>query len=347
MNNLRKPRVVVVDDSAASRAAISDILEKGGCQVVGRAFEGGHALRLVLEENPDVVTCDLEMPNMDGFTFLRLLARQKPTPVVVFSSDARPQATLLALELGARDFVVKPSSRVRDFAAIGAELVNRVHALAQANLDSREKLDITPPPLVGILPRLDAKKIQLMVMGASTGGPTALRELLGCLPPDDFPPIVIAQHMPPGFTAAFAERLARYLNLDVDEAQDGAAIGRGQVRVAPGGRHVEVARNPRGQLVTRTLAVHPKEPFAPSVDRLFASAARVVGQKTMGIVLTGMGRDGAEGAKALASVGAPLWTEAANTAVVEGMPLSAAAAHGDALVFPLDRMGVQLSRLLH
>jgi two-component system chemotaxis response regulator CheB len=340
-----KPRVVVVDDSAASRAALAEILEKGGCQVVGRAMEGGQALRMVLDQDPDVVTCDLEMPNMDGFTFLRVLARQKPTPVVVVSTNDRPEATLLALELGARDFVVKPSARIRDFPAIGEELVKRVRALAEAHRSGGTPSVIAhslPPPA----PAPARRPVELLVMGASTGGPTALRELLGCLPHRDFPPTVIAQHMPPGFTEAFANRLARYLDLDVREAQDGARLRRGQVRVAPGGDHVVVRRDDQGNLVVRVIKSSEKDHVAPSIDRLFSSAAQVLGKKVMGIVLTGMGRDGAEGARDLAAVGASLWTEAAVTAVVDGMPLSAAAAHGDAVVYPLDRMGVHLSRFL-
>lgn len=332
-----KPRVLVVDDSASLRGALTAALEEGGCDVVGRAMDGGMALRLALSLSPDVVTCDLEMPRMDGFTFLRILAQQQPIPVIVVTSDARPEAALMALDLGARDFVVKPKGGAREIGVLGPTLVAKVHALAA---ERKKAPTWTPPPEVE-----PVSGQELVVIGASTGGPSAVRDLLAGLPAGFRTPIVLTQHMPDPFTPAFAARLARVTGLDVRIAADGEPLLPGRVRIAPGSQHVEVARAETG-LVLRLIPPSPGERFVPSIDRLFESAARAAGPRALGIVLTGMGRDGAQGARALKDVGAPLWAESAATAVIEGMPSAAAEAHGRAVRLPLDEMAALLSRVV-
>lgn len=334
----RRPRVVVVDDSASLRGALTEVLEAGGCEVVGRAMDGGMALRLVLDHEPDVVTCDLEMPRMDGFTFLRILAHQKPIPVIVVTSDTRPEAALQALDLGARDFVVKPGPGVRDVSALGPSLVAKVHALAAEK--RRRRPTWTPTPEVE--PLADR---ELVVVGASTGGPSALRDLLMEVPQGFRCPILIVQHMPPRFTTAFAARLRRVTGLDVAEATPGEPLGPGVVRLAPGGSHLEVRRD-QGHLVVDIVPPIPSDRYVPSVDRLFESAAAVVGRHLLGVVLTGMGRDGASGARALADQGAPLWAESAATAVIDGMPAAAAEAHGHAARLPLDDLAALFVRVV-
>lgn len=336
-----RPRVLVVDDSAPSRAAIADVLEEGGCEVVGRAMDGSVALRLLEDTDPDVITCDLEMPRMDGFTFLRILQKTRATPVIVITSDARPEAALMALELGARDFVVKPA-RHGDMRKHRAQLLSRVGALAAARRRS------TPPWSPGnevVLPR----NARLVVIGASTGGPRAIRDIVACLRQPRLP-ILIAQHMPAGFTEAFAARLKKTSGLDVAEGAEGEVVTPGMIRIAPGGFHLRVIeRVGTGVQPAFRIGLAPPtigDRWVPSVDTLFQTAAAICGRDTLGIVLTGMGRDGADGAASLRQIGAPLWTESPLTAAIDGMPLAAAQGHGDAQRLPLDELASSLEMLL-
>jgi two-component system chemotaxis response regulator CheB len=331
------PRVVVVDDSASSRGAIAEMLEQAGCEVVGRAMDGGMALRLVLDLDPDVVTCDLEMPRMDGFTFIRVLSHRKSTPVIVVTSDARPEAALQALELGARDFVVKPGPDARDLLRLERTLVGKVRGLAA---ERAKKPMWTPPPDV---PQVAERS--LVVVGASTGGPTALKDVLRSLPPSGFSPVLIAQHMPARFTTAFAARLRRTTGLDVAEATDGERVMPSTVRVGPGGKHLEVEGS-GDDMVLRLREPDEEDRYVPSVDRLFETAAAAAGSGLLGVVLTGMGKDGTEGASKLAGAGAPLWAESRSTAVIHGMPTSAAKAHGAALQLPLDELALLFGRVV-
>jgi len=326
----RRPRVLVVDDSAASRAVIAEALEAGGCEVVGRAMDGGMALRMVADLKPDVITCDLEMPRLDGFTFLRMVAKNFPTPVVVVTSDTRPEAALQALELGARDFVVKPGSTPSQMRKLGPALTIRVFALVQ-----EQNLDVKWSPTTDNTPLPEG--VRLVAIGASTGGPRALRDVLSNVPGAFQPPIVIAQHMPQRFTAAFADRLRRHTGHDVAEARHGEVLRPGVIRVGPGGFHMRVNLTGAGFVVDLEEA-NTQERHVPSVDFLLESSALAAQQSLLAVVLTGMGRDGAEGAKTVAQVGAPLWTESAATAVIEGMPSAAAANHPTAKRLPLDEL---------
>lgn len=329
------PRVLVVDDSAPLRGALAEVLEEGGCEVVGRAMDGSMALSLVHEKDPDVITLDLEMPRMDGFTFLRILGKTRAIPVIVVTSDARPESALLALELGARDFVVKPS-RATDVRTLKAQLLARVRLLA--GLRRRIPPTWSPPPEVTY-----PADTSLVAIGCSTGGPRALRDILTRLRGPLRVPILIAQHMPPRFTEAFADRLAKATSLDVAEAKDGEPLGRGVVRIAPGGRHLSVEKG-IGAPRLRLHDAADTDRWVPSVDRLFTSAAAVAGAQLLAIVLTGMGKDGVEGARAVRAAGAPLWTESSLTAAIDGMPVAAAAAHGAADRVPLDELAAVLAR---
>jgi two-component system chemotaxis response regulator CheB len=332
-----KPRVLIIDDSASSRAALASLLEAHGCDVIGRAMDGGHGLSAVMELAPDVVTLDLEMPRIDGYTFLRILAQQKPTPVIVVTSDARPESALQALELGARDFVVKPSGGPRELQRLGEMMALKIHALAEEShrvRDVPERAHVTIPP-----------RCHLIVIGASTGGPRALRDIVGAIPRGAGVPVVIAQHMPPRFTAAFADRLCRQTGHDVREAVDGESLIDGVVRVIPGGRHGSICR--RDRALTLSLDVPTAdERHVPSVDRLLTSAAQALSDEVLGVVLTGMGRDGALGAAALAHAGATLWVESSATAVVDGMPVAAARAHGAAKALPVDELARLVGRVV-
>ncbi len=337
-----EPRVLIVDDSAPLRAAIAEALEEGGCNIIGRAMDGAMALRMVVDEDPDVITLDLEMPRMDGFTFLRILQKTRNTPVIVITSDARPESALLALELGARDFVVKPPRPI-DIKGMKAQLLARVRVLAAQR--ARVPPTWSPPAEVGV-----PTATSLVVIGCSTGGPRALRDMLSRLKAPMKAPILVAQHMPPRFTEAFAERLAKSTLLDVAEGKHGEVVHPGQVRIAPGGCHMHVEEaNPAGgpgRFRLRLSEMQQADRWVPSVDHLFISAAKVAGDKLLAIVLTGMGRDGVEGARAVRAAGAPMWTESPLTAAIDGMPLAASAAHGAADRIPLDEMANLLAKAL-
>ncbi|MCP4501217.1 MAG: chemotaxis-specific protein-glutamate methyltransferase CheB [Deltaproteobacteria bacterium] len=333
----RKPRVLVVDDSAASRAVIAEALEDGGCEVVGRAMDGGMALRMVADLQPDVITCDLEMPRLDGFTFLRMVAKNFPTPVIVVTLDSRPEAVLQALELGARDFVVKPGDSASKMRQLGPALTIRVRALAQ---EQNRDVKWAPTPNVSL-----PEKIELVAIGASTGGPRALRDVLSGVPGNFKPPIVIVQHMPKRFTAAFADRLRRHTGHDVAEGRDGEVLRPGVIRIGPGGFHMRVFEK-SGSFVLELEEANEAERHVPSVDFLLETAALAAQEHLLAVVLTGMGRDGAEGAKTVAKVGAPLWTESAATAVIEGMPSAAAKSHPLAKELPLDELSGLLGKVL-
>jgi two-component system chemotaxis response regulator CheB len=334
-----RPRVLVIDDSAPSRAALAGLLEDGGCEVVGRAMDGSVALRLLEETDPDVITCDLEMPRMDGFTFLRIIQKTRATPVIVITSNARPEAAIMALELGARDFVVKPN-RVGDMKQLGMQLVSRVRALASMR---HRQLPTWWSPSETPLPSID-----LVVIGASTGGPRAIRDIIGRLQGPPNRPVLIAQHMPPRFTEAFAIRLQKISGLDVREATHGEVVRPGQIRVAPGGQHMHVERFDQ---VAGSVEVALSEPmvtdrWVPGVDALFTSAATHLQSRVLGVVLTGMGKDGGEGSRELGRVGAPVWTESPLTAAIDGMPTAAAQAHGGAVRLPLDDLAAGLVNVL-
>jgi two-component system, chemotaxis family, protein-glutamate methylesterase/glutaminase len=335
----RRPKVLVVDDSAPSRAAIAEALEEGGCEVVGRAMDGAMALRALDDEKPDVITCDLEMPRMDGFTFLRILQKTRPIPVIVITSDARPEAALLALELGARDFVLKPERR-GDLKVLRNQLITRIQALLEVPDQAAPAWQ--PPSRETPLPTGCA----LVALGASTGGPRAIRDILATLKGPPTLPVIVVQHMPPRFTEAFALRLRKGTGLDIAEATAGALVGPGQIRIAPGGQHLRITNRDDASF---RVAVEPPgsaDRWVPSVDVLFESAVAHARAAVLGVVLTGMGRDGADGARALADANAPLWTESPLTAAIEGMPQAAADAHAGAAVLPIDEIAVLLSRLL-
>ena len=333
-----RPRVLVVDDSAPSRAAIADVLEDGGCEVVGRAMDGSVALRLLEETNPDVITCDLEMPRMDGCTLLRILQKARATPVIVITSDARPEAAIMALELGARDFVVKPS-RPGEMRLLQSQLVSRVKALTSATQKAPASWAM---PADVALPT----SVRAVLLGASTGGPRALRDIVARLRHPPRLPMLIAQHMPARFTEAFADRLRKTSGLDVREARHGEVVGPGQIRVAPGGRHLAIGSVGADGLRLVLTDPVPADRWVPSVDILLKSGAAMLGAEVLGIVLTGMGKDGGDGARVLRDVNAPLWTESPLTAAIDGMPLAASQAHGAAQRLPLDELAAMLARLL-
>lgn len=325
----RPVRVLVVDDSAFMRKILSDILSGDGLEVVGTARDGQDALRKLETLKPDVITLDVEMPRMGGLAALEAIMACCPVPVVMVSSKTAKGAetTLQALAAGAVDFVQKPSGAISlDMDRVAGELRLKVLEASRARPRISSSRTAPPPaaerPRVTESPRREPRRFDLLVIAASTGGPKALQEIIPLLS-GRFPvPIAIVQHMPEGFTASLAQRLDGLSPLTVVEATEGLTLRPGLVVIAPGGRHLSLARR-EGNLVCRLSDGPPLRSVRPSADILFLSAADVVGPSVLGLILTGMGRDGTDGATALKAKGAYIVAEAAETCVVYGMPRSA------------------------
>ena len=324
----RKVRALVVDDSRLMRRILSSSLREGGrIEVVGTAADTSEARTLIKSLNPDVVTLDVEMPGMDGITFLRKIMELRPTPVVMVSTltAAGADTTLTALAIGAVDALPKPAGR-EELADFGRLLREKVENAASARLQPARIAGAadevaSPAPKMhsprrpgGIVPRMIA-------IGSSTGGVSALGQLLEGLPAT-CPPIVITQHMPPMFTARLAARLDDVLPMDVAEARDMEDIRSGMIRIAPGDAHLCVQKSGLG-VVTRLDESGPISGHRPSVDVMFNSAATAVGRSAIGIILTGMGRDGAAGMRAMRNTGAYCIGQNERSCVVYGMPRAA------------------------
>ena len=338
-------RVLLVDDSEASRRAIGRILERGGgAVVVGAARDGEEALRQALQLGPDLVVLDLQMPRIDGFTFLRLLMARRPTPVVVVSSRSHRADVFKALELGAVDFVAKPEGGV-GLEAIAAELREKCELLR--TLRPQNLLPGAPRVArLGPVPSIGGPR-RVVAIAASTGGPQALLTLLSALPGDLPLGFVVAQHMPERFTADFAERIRRSCPFTAQEAAEGDLLAEGRVLVAPGGNHLEVRRGGGGALVAaiaRADGPGARTGPCPSADRLFRSVADAVGSRACAVVLTGMGRDGGEGVRAVKAAGGLTLAESQETAVVYGMPQAAAESGALDELLPLDGIAERLLR---
>lgn len=341
-------RVMVVDDSAYNRRVIKEMLSTSKkVEVVASARNGEDALKKLYEFRPDLITLDLEMPGMDGFTFLRLVMESKPLPVIVVSSRTEDKAIFRALELGATDFIAKPSVRVSDeIKRIEQELVWKVENIAQVELAKLVQLEggalAETLPEEGKAP--EGAPPECILLGSSTGGPAAIYYVLAHLAPTFTTPIAIAQHMPKGFTRPFAERLARRTGRDAREAGDGDLLTKGCILLAPGGKHMVIEQSRRGP-VTVILEPDHKDRFVPSVDKLLASGADVYGTSAYGVVLTGMGNDGVKGAGAIRKAGGFVIAESEETAIVYGMPREVVEAGYATEVVPLSAIPRLLSRV--
>jgi two-component system chemotaxis response regulator CheB len=330
-----KIRVLVVDDSALMRQVLSQALAADpGIEVVGTAPDPYVARDRIKALNPDVLTLDVEMPRMDGLAFLERLMRARPMPVVMVSSltETGCDVTLRALELGAIDFVTKPRVDLRErIHEITGEMIEKVKAAAGARLLPRRSMAAAPP--VTARPSLFRTTETIVAIGASTGGTEALREVLTALPADA-PGVVVVQHMPERFTRAFAERLDRLCTVRVKEAQDGDRVLAGHVLIAPGNFHLRVVRD--GALVRAQLAQDPPvNRHRPSVDVLFQAAAETLGPNAIGVIMTGMGCDGAKGLLGMRQAGARTVAQDLESCVVFGMPREAIAIGAAEHVVPL------------
>ncbi|MBI3186155.1 MAG: chemotaxis response regulator protein-glutamate methylesterase [Myxococcales bacterium] len=337
MKGERPIRVLVVDDSASNRRAISQILEAApDVAVVDRAADGDEGLRKAAALRPDVITLDLEMPRLDGFAFLRLLMASVPTPVIVISSYAHRSDVFKALELGAFDFIAKSGRPDRGaLESIRAQLLEKVRTVRLLRPPRRHT------PAQGLVER---GPTAVVAIGASTGGPPAVQRLLESISGQPLC-LLVCQHMPPRFTKAFADRLDRIGSFSVREARDTDPVKPGCAYIAPGGRHLALSKR-GGGLEVRIEAPGPKDKHAPSVDHLFASVARALGGASVGVVLTGMGGDGAAGSMAIRRAGGEVWAESEETAVVFGMPKEAIASGSASRVLRLEQIGPSLIELL-
>ena len=328
MESRRAIRTLVIDDSAFSRQTITRMLDRSPLvEVVGVARDGEDALHKTLELEPDLITLDLEMPRMDGFTFLRLVMARRPTPVIVVSGRTEEEDVFKALDLGAVDFVAKPTTRATPaLQSIEEALIRKVHALRDLRIDKvSERIQAPPPSLVRNVGGSDAAAggpacdAPMVVIGSSTGGPAALMQTFSAFTEPPPCSICVAQHMPRGFTRGFAERLDRLTPFRVREAENGDEPAPGTVLIAPGGHHLELETLGSA---TRAVVVADDagERFTPSVDRLFRSAAKRFGEALLAVVLTGMGDDGREGARQVKAAGGRVFAESEETALIFGMP---------------------------
>ncbi|WP_427911999.1 protein-glutamate methylesterase/protein-glutamine glutaminase [Ramlibacter sp. MMS24-I3-19] len=343
-------RVVVVDDSALVRGVLTEIINRSGdMQVIGQAADPYEAREKIRELDPDVITLDVEMPRMDGLAFLERIMKLRPMPVVMISTltERGAQTTLRALELGAVDFVAKPTLDVRaGLDELAREITGKLRAAARARIARRTVAVEAPAQLrAKAQPAMaGAPGDRLIAIGASTGGTEAIREILTALPPT-LPGIVITQHMPAGFTVSFAARLEQLTALYVREAADGERILRGHAYIAPGGRHLSIERSALGGYVCRVGDGEPVNRHKPSVDVLFRSVARWAGSHALGVMLTGMGADGASAMREMRDRGAYNLVQDEASCVVFGMPREAIAAGAASEVLPLGAMAQRIVAL--
>lgn len=340
-------RVLVIDDSAVVRQVMSDILGKApGIEVIGTASDPLFALDKMKKSWPDVITLDMEMPRMDGLTFLKKIMAEHPTPVVVCSSltGKGSETAMQALAAGAVTIITKPTVGLKEFLRDSADdLVSAVRAAARANMRvmaatqapaQRAKATVVLPPPTAIT--LGQTTDRIIAIGTSTGGTQALESVLTCLSAST-PGIVVVQHMPEKFTALFAQRLNQVCDLEVLEAQDGQRVITGRVLIAPGGKHMTVKRS-GAQYVVEVKDGPPVNRHRPSVDVLFRSVAKCAGRNALGVIMTGMGDDGARGLKEMRDAGAHTIAQDEASCVVFGMPKEAIKLDAAERILPLSRI---------
>lgn len=341
-------KVLIVDDSAYNRKAITAMLESSGIKVAGTAVDGEDAIKKVITLKPDIITLDLEMPKMDGFTFLRVMMNKFPIPTIVISSRSEDQNVFKALELGAVDFIAKPTHHVSaELLKIREELLYKV---GMAGHVSMERIKVVQPqfaerPLRRITVDMPPVDFPMVVIGASTGGPPALQTVLSMLPPDVPAAVAISQHMPAGFTRTFAERLDRLSPIHVKEADDGEVVRPGCVLLSPGGYHLTFAR--RGATVNACLLKGAGgDRYTPSVDKMFISASEAFGEKLVAVVMTGMGNDGKEGIVSIKTRGGKTIAQSEDTSVIFGMPREAISTGMVDRILPLEKIAEGITAIV-
>ncbi len=343
-------KVLIVDDSALIRSVMSEIISsQPDMEEVGVAPEPLVARELIKQTNPDVLTLDVEMPKMDGLDFLEKLMRLRPMPVVMVSSltERGSEITMRALELGAVDFVTKPKISIQSGMREYTELIaDKIRAASRARVKART-IAAAKPGEGGALPQLRNPLMsseKLIIIGASTGGTEAIREFLQRMP-SDCPGILIAQHMPEGFTTSFAKRLDSLCKISVREAAGDERVLPGHAYIAPGHSHLTLVRS-GANYMTRIDQTEPVNRHRPSVDVLFKSAAISAGKNAVGVILTGMGKDGAMGMLQMKMAGAYNFAQDEASCVVFGMPREAIAVGGVNEVAPLTEIPAKVLNYL-
>ena len=339
-------KVLVVDDSAYVRKVVKQMLSRSPfLEVVGTARDGREALELVEQLEPDVVTCDLIMPELDGVGFVREQMRRRPLPIIIMSiASETGEAALTALDAGAVDFVQKPTALATEkIFEVSDELIEKVKSAAGIPM---ARVRISAPAAgadeqqqqAPASPVTRKELVDVVVIGISTGGPQALKQLIPQLPADFAAPLAMVMHMPVGYTEMYASKLNELSPLEVREAREGDVMRAGLALLAPAGKHLTFRRRAGGEVVAH-LDSRPFElPHRPSVDVLFQSAAEVYRQRALGVVMTGMGSDGKQGAAWIKAQGGLVYTESEETCVVYGMPSSVVEAGLSDRSVPLDRM---------
>jgi len=341
-----RTRVLVVDDSALMRKLIPMILERDpDIEVVGTAMDGSFALKKIVELRPDVVTLDLEMPRMDGIETLRTIMRSVALPVIVFSTHSKEGAysTFKALALGAIDFVAKPKDAAAgNLDPVASQLAEKIKVAKRAGGPKPiPRVEMETPALRKNRARVALPPSRVIAIGISTGGPNALQYVLSQIPGEFPATFVIVQHMPEGFTDMFARRLDECCALDVQEAKSGDLLIAGRVLICPGNRHMLVRRMPRGEMAV--LSDGPTiNGHRPSVDVLFHSVAQEFALTAVGVLMTGMGDDGAEGLGAIKAAGGMTIAQSEDTCVVSGMQRTAITKGYANKVVPLDGLAAYL-----
>ncbi len=331
-------RTLIVDDSAFVRKVVREMLSRSPhIEVVGTARDGDEALELVEQLKPDIVTCDLLMPKMDGITFVREQMSRMPLPILILTATPEDgEKALLALEAGAVDIIQKPTALANEqLLGIGEELVQKIKALS--GVSTRNLQRVVQPS--GLMPSriLKPGKTRIVVIGISTGGPQALRYLIPQFPADFPVPIAMVLHMPVGYTEMFAQKLNELSKLEVCEAKEGVELQPGKILLAQAGRHLVLRRT--GERVRAELSVTPLDTLhRPAADILFQSASECYGAGVLGIVMTGMGDDGKRGAAWIKAQGGSILTEAEESCVIYGMPRSVVEAGLSDGAVPLNRM---------
>lgn len=318
---MRLIKTLVVDDSAFVRKVVREILSSNPfIEVVGFAKNGEEALDMVETLKPDVVTCDLNMPGLDGVGFVRRQFASRPVPIIILTASPQDaEHAIEALEAGAVDFIQKPTASANDaLRLIREELIEKIKSVAKASFRASPPVQSATNP---VIPRSGAaRNVDIVVVGTSTGGPQALRYLLPQFG-GDFPvPLVMVLHMPAGYTSPFAEKLGEISQLAVKEAYEGCPVIPRQALLAPAGRHLSFKRDPAGQVKAHLSHKPPDKPHKPSVDVMFQSAAETYGNRVLGVVMTGMGNDGTQGAAWIKAQGGMILTESEESCIIYGMP---------------------------
>ena len=345
---MSKIKVLVVDDSAYSRQTIKKMLETDkDIEVVGIASDGIDATAKAIRLKPDLITLDLEMPEMDGFSFLRWLMKERPTPVIIVSSYSDSKTVFKALELGAADFIAKPTKKASvEFQNIGKDLLRKVKGIRDFRMDklSSNLRLLGKESTEQASSEESTADLDVVAIGASTGGPAALQIVLTRLPSDFHAGIVISQHMPKGFTASLAERLNGISNVHIKEAKEGDEVEEGKVLVCPGGYHMIFRRKGQGIVTTIKERKHTDK-YVPSIDMMMSSISENYGPRAIGVILTGMGNDGITGMLEIKKRGGYTIAESEDTAVVFGMPSEAINKGAAMKVLPISEIPVELVRI--